>query len=674
MAPRNDSFLAALSGLWFKLTTIFFIALLAILAILYFPGRFVAWMFYLTFAEASYEILVRAVFLAAAAVVLGSVSAIVAAPFLLSGKWRARVSHVAVKGIAAAAVFLVLYSVLSIMDSMGHFTQRIRFTLLALYVVLFALAMMDRKTRLRLTSQFDMFLSGKAPHAAVLAIVCGLGLTMASGMVAPASAKVSHNTPPRHPNILLVTFDALTARDMSVYGYRLPTTPRLAEFAQKATVFTNVYSSSTFTTPSLASLLTGLAPSESGVYHLPDRLHGVHIEQTLPHLLREAGYRTATVNSSPYASLFASWQSADYDHFEGPVYRTRDFLKIWDATMLLHPPKSFGDRLSEFEDLEGAISIIPSQINAYDRKRFNTTESPFPPEEVFAHARAAMKDLPDGFFVWVHVFAPHYPYLPKAHMGKFLPTQEMRTAEEQVAFAPGSLTYPLNLQKSVTKDRLRYDEFIADADSAFGDFMAGLEADGKLKDTAVIVSSDHGESFEAGVFTHATGFQTVAEIHIPLIVHLPGQDRSAQSAYTVDQTALAPTILELAGMPRGNWMHGASLVPLLEGKTLQGKTPDGKTLEGHTPAGNAVPASMEAGLAFTQYLATSSYFDGPNSGTVGVTDGVHQYVVGLPSGEGSLRYMSEPLLWYIDHTSEDPEAARRLRAALYARFPNLPGK
>ena len=48
---------------------------------------------------------------------------------------------------------------------------------------------------------------------------------------------------------------------MSLYGYGLPTTPNIDAFARKSTVFTNFYSACTFTTPSVASLLTGIYPS-----------------------------------------------------------------------------------------------------------------------------------------------------------------------------------------------------------------------------------------------------------------------------------------------------------------------------------------------------------------------------------------------------------------------------
>ena len=122
-------------------------------------------------------------------------------------------------------------------------------------------------------------------------------------------------------------------------------------------------------------------------------------------------------------------------------------------------------------------------------------------------------------------------------------------------------------------------------------------------------------------------------------------------ALTVDQTMLAPTILDIAGVPRGEWMRGQSLVPWLNR--------DGEG-EGQ-------------GLAFTQYLETNSIFKPLHHGTVGVIDGRHQYVLDLPTGKGILRGLSEAQSWDLDRSYRRPGTlAQALREAIYARFPDLP--
>jgi arylsulfatase A-like enzyme len=227
----------------------------------------------------------------------------------------------------------------------------------------------------------------------------------------------------------------------------------------------------------------------------------------------------------------------------------------------------------------------------------------------------------------------------------------MRTLQQQLPH-PFRPHYGPEKQDLVSKARLRYDEFLADADSAFGAFMADLEKAGRLRNTAVIVAADHGESFEGGLYQHASPYQTRPEIHIPLIIHMPGQERGFRMANTVDQTSLAPAILDIAGISRPEWMRGESLVPWLN--------------RDHEGEGR--------GLAFTQYLSTNSVFEPLHHGTVGVIDGRHQYVLELDSGTGKLRGLGEAQSWDLDRSEENPALAQTLREAIYSRFPDLPRK
>src|ERR1051325_2382293 len=62
------------------------------------------------------------------------------------------------------------------------------------------------------------------------------------------------------PNVIVLVFDTLSARHLSLYGYPRLTTPHLTQFAEKATVYHRHYAAGNFTSPGTASLLTGLYP------------------------------------------------------------------------------------------------------------------------------------------------------------------------------------------------------------------------------------------------------------------------------------------------------------------------------------------------------------------------------------------------------------------------------
>jgi hypothetical protein len=82
-------------------------------------------------------------------------------------------------------------------------------------------------------------------------------------------------------------------------------------------------------------------------------------------------------------------------------------------------------------------------------------------------------------------------------------------------------------------------------------------------------------------------------------------------------------------------------------------------------------ASRTGGEAFTQYFERNSIFEPIRSGTVGIVDGVNQFVVDLESRNGILRSLAEADMADADRSRENPALAAELRRRIFARFPNL---
>ena len=268
MTPRNNKISHTLIGLWFRFTTIYAAAFLLALALLLFPGKVSGWLYYLTSAEAVYEVAMRAIFVAMAAAVMAALSVLATAPFLRAQASRDRVARTAVHVVSAIAVFIDLFIALTVIAEWAHLTRTQQSAVCAAFIAAFVLSLLNPARRKRLTSAFDGILGERTARRVVIAIAALVVALAVAGRTTPASAKDQHMPVRTHRNILLITFDAMTAEDMSVYGYRLPTTPHIAEFASQGSVFTNFYSASTFTTTSVASMMTGLAPSETRVYQI----------------------------------------------------------------------------------------------------------------------------------------------------------------------------------------------------------------------------------------------------------------------------------------------------------------------------------------------------------------------------------------------------------------------
>jgi arylsulfatase A-like enzyme len=638
----DSGFRQSFKTIWFRLITLAAVGLVFAEAIFIAKARVQGWTYYLTTSEVAFEVAVRLVFAALAGVILGTISTLIALPFLKAAGARA------LEWITGIAVVLVLFT-----DSRFALTLLIegrgrgpRFTVAVLvaHSLAFVVALAVPRLRKELLASLDIFLGEKTTRGiAALTAVAAVALALTEFAFARSGHTETASAVTQKPksNIVLVTFDAFTAEEMSVYGYARPTTPNLDAFAKQSTVFTNFYAASTFTTPCIGVILTGAYPSESHIYGLAGQVPEDFAEKSLPRVMREAGYATGAFATNPWAHYLARSLKNGFELLPEPAFHPGVVKRLWELTSPLHQDSHIGSRIVEYFDLE----------MAYDGLQ-GIHESPsflYRPTSSFENASKVVDQLPDGFFLWVHVLAPHHPYLPDTpDQNKYVPQDEVLHWIDE-PWEHWKPHYNPEEQSQVDRHRMAYDEYILSTDRAFGNFMAGLEQKGQLRNTTVIVSADHGESFEGGVYQHQTPYLTRPVIHIPLIVKTPGQQTGRSVSFTVDQTALAPTILDLAGQSKPEWMHGDSLASWINGQS---------------------PTAVQ-GLAFTEYLERNSVFKPLRRGTVGVIDGQYQYVYYLETQKGVLRPLDQAQSWNVDVTSQNPSRAQALRSALHSRFPNV---
>jgi arylsulfatase A-like enzyme len=114
-------------------------------------------------------------------------------------------------------------------------------------------------------------------------------------------------------------------------------------------------------------------------------------------------------------------------------------------------------------------------------------------------------------------------------------------------------------------DSDRYDGEIAYADHHIGRLLTWLETTGRLEETIIVITSDHGESFgERGVYLHGTQLYD-EQMRAPIIIHVPGQAPRRVRDY-VSTIDLGTTILSLVGISPPTGYIGVSLGPLMRGE------------------------------------------------------------------------------------------------------------
>ncbi|MDP2006318.1 MAG: sulfatase-like hydrolase/transferase [Rubrivivax sp.] len=358
--------------------------------------------------------------------------------------------------------------------------------------------------------------------------------------------------PGRPTDVILISIDALAAEDAAVCGSGPTLMPRLRQLAGGATCFSRYYASSNFTTPTTSTMETGTLPWTHFATQIAAKLPASQRGQTMAAQLRTAGYRTHFITDNFLASPLhhGTWRGWDDQRYTRSLLRNRlrEALTIFpDSTLPL-----LVDNLTSFV---GALDVyVHAGRNPYDTMR------------AYRAIPGMLAANPGPALVWVHTMPPHAPYLPPpSTRHRLLPAGELEQWHE---FMQENMPYGPRAQALVDKHHLRYRESIMGADESLGRLLDELQRLGRLDSALVIVTSDHGESFERNFIGHAGPLLHEAVIRVPLVVKLPGQTTSRIVETPVSQADLAPTVLDLVGARPLPSAEGRSLRAALEGQVL----------------------------------------------------------------------------------------------------------
>jgi arylsulfatase A-like enzyme len=342
-----------------------------------------------------------------------------------------------------------------------------------------------------------VFVRRSLPLLAGLVALLAVGITMAPRLKRHPPGILGD---PGTPNVLLLVLDTQRADHMSTYGYERATTPHIDSIAGTSTVFENATSSSSWTLPTHASLMTGRLPHDhrAGEMRRPF-LDGRY--RTLAEVLGERGYATGGFVANTYWCGRQTGLNRGFDHYEDFYGNPGDAL----VRTVLGRWLSY-DFLPRF-----GLSDIPGRKRAPDMNA-----------DLLAWLDG-VKDRP--FFAFVNYFDAHAPFLPPApYAGRYSgkKAEEYRSGRE---INIGALTAEMKLPAdSVLKDMIdAYDESVVSLDAAIGALFAELQRRGVLEHTLVIITSDHGESFGGHNFLYHGHSLYRDQTHVPLLVRLPAR-------------------------------------------------------------------------------------------------------------------------------------------------------
>lgn len=365
------------------------------------------------------------------------------------------------------------------------------------------------------------------------------------------------------PNVVILVFDAVRADRTSVYGHGWPTTPNLEALAEDGVVYEHAFANSNWTGTSHGALFTGRLPSDTGVHGNAQELP-TDVE-TLPELLSEAGYRTFAMSAGAHLR-------AERGYARG--------MDTFGETFRIAPNREF------FRGLLSDQALLRQTLQSVTRG----------PDEKSLYKVESLKQWIEGgdrpFFAFVNAKTAHHPYNPpRPFKSEFCPN--LRRAPFQLIeelfgdergerqSLPGfdwdrlqrlSYEYPVIAGEMEPTDeeweivRSWYDGAIRYLDHLLGDFVDWLEGTGRLENTYIFVTADHGEYFgEHGLEKHYYGLYEPV-LHVPLVVRGPGTDEAADTVSSpVSLADLYPTVLELATGEAPMTPHSRTLAPFKDG-------------------------------------------------------------------------------------------------------------
>jgi arylsulfatase A-like enzyme len=405
---------------------------------------------------------------------------------------------------------------------------------------------------------------------------------------------------PQARNVLFIMCDQLRFDYLSCYGAKHMHTPNIDRLAKMGTRFDRAFTAAPVCGPSRMSLYTGrYTLSHGATWNFVPLPVG---ERMLGDYLRPAGIRTAVVGKTHHVPDQPGMQWLGLSPTEGigrlvaeggfEPYGRDDGVHP-DAKPQPHQmynaylrDKGFAGTNPWHEHANAALDEKGELASGWLLR--NAHRAARIPDELSESAWTVDRSIDfireQGEKPWcLHTsfIKPHWPYIVSApyhdRFGRENAPAPIRSAKERTNAAHpifrGFQEHPEGVTFSRDEARLNvipaYMGLIQQVDDHLGRLMAYLESSGRINDTLIIFTADHGD-YLGDHWQGEKEFMYEQGVRIPFIVVDPSDDarRGASSDALIEGVDVLPTILDSLGIEiPTHIVEGRSLKPLLQGKT-----------------------------------------------------------------------------------------------------------
>jgi len=357
----------------------------------------------------------------------------------------------------------------------------------------------------------------------------GLGAALSLQKHSPVFGRSGNSDSAGRPNIVFILTDDQRYDAMGCAGHPWLKTPHMDRLAKEGVMFKNAFVTTSLCSPSRGSFLTGCYAHRHEVF----RNNGVDPKQsvpTFPELLQKAGYETA-------------------------------FIGKWHMARTDSPRPGF----------EHWVSF--SGQGRYDKNKLNVDgqavqSDTYVTDDLTNYAvRFLKKRHEKPFMLYLSHKAVHGPFAPaKRHANLYsdVEIESRHNSEDNLDTKP---PWGRKMDPNWKSQILAYYRCLAAVDESLGCILETLEQIDALENTVVIFAGDNGyfQGEHGGMWDKRAAYES--SMRIPILMRYP---RLARLATICDEMVLnidlAPTLIELAGVPRPSTMQGQSWFGVLKGR------------------------------------------------------------------------------------------------------------
>lgn len=333
-------------------------------------------------------------------------------------------------------------------------------------------------------------------------------------------------------NVILYVLDALRPDFLGCYGFTKNTSPNIDALARDGVLYENAYSTTTWTKPAAASIISSQYPRSLNIMHL--NMEAIpNYEDILPKVLRKNGFQTYGISANVWFSPFFGFSGF------GKFFNLQMDEELQKKRREAEMPKEDAINLSEKVKIDKFIIPLSEDIN----------ERIFPIVE---------DKRDDNKFIMTWSIDTHGPFYVRGNKSYF------GNSTDDFILEQDARKHNLEKVKSLYCDMIRYN------DHHLGKFVSKLRKEGLYEDSLIIITADHGESFGdhktilGRPITGHSGIVYEEAIKVPLIIKYP-KNKFAGERYKmpVQLVDIYPTVLDICGIKYDSInVEGISLNPM----------------------------------------------------------------------------------------------------------------